>query len=93
MAALADLELEWLHDNGATATNRTDAWKQFLNLQGFEYTTFSDARNKWLKSLGYTGTTQDMLNKLWLTCQDFSQPSVSAWIDTGGWNDAEPWID
>ncbi len=93
MAAFADLELKWLQDNGAIATNRTDAWQQFLGLHGFEYTTFSDSRDRWLKSLGYTGTTQDMLTQLWEVCQDFSQPSPSAWIDGEGYVDAEEWID
>ena len=93
LASIPDMEIEWLQLNGAIASDRMEAWQQFLGLQGFTYSSFPDARNEWLESLGYTGSTQDMLTQLWEACPDFSQPSPSAWIDGDGYIDAEDWID
>ncbi len=61
-AALNDMELEWLQDNGATADNLMDCWQQYLELQGFSYGTYNDALFAYLKSLGYDGALNDMLN-------------------------------
>lgn len=58
-------ELSWLKANGATSNARMDAWKQFLEMQGFIYTTYTDSRKNWLVSQGFSGSVQDMLNQFW----------------------------
>ena len=90
MAALPNLELKWLQDNGATSSVRMDAWKEMLELKGFFYTTFSDARRLFLESFGYTGTVQGMLNTFWQDC-----PSLEGteWVDGEGWVDSQAWND
>jgi len=61
-ATLNDMELEWLHDNGATSESLMDCWKQYLELQGYNYGTYNDALFAYLEGLGYTGALNDMLN-------------------------------
>ena len=59
------MELEWLQDNGATADSLMDCWKQYLELQGFTYSTYNDALVAWLKSKGLSGALNDMLNNFY----------------------------
>ena len=68
MSTFPDLEIQWLKSNGATSSDRADAWREFLALQGFSGTVYPDAKGAWLSSLGYTGSTQDMLAQFWLAC-------------------------
>ncbi len=88
--AMPDMELAWLKSGGATSDNRNDAWEEFLTIQGFPYYSHSDARNAWLKSLGYTGATEDMLNQYWTECP--TAPDDTLWLDGDGWIDSEEWI-
>ena len=87
---MPDMELAWLKAEGATSDNRNAAWEEFLTIQGFPYSTYSDARNAWLKNLGYTGATEDMLNQYWTSCP--TAVSATLWIDTDPWVDSEEWI-
>jgi len=66
--ATNDMELKWLVSSGATSSDLNGAWKEFLELQGFLYTTYPDAKRAWLLALGYSGSTQDMLNQYWSDC-------------------------
>ena len=61
-APLNDMELEWLQDNGATASSLMDCWKQFLEIRGYIYGTYNDSLTGYFKGLGYTGSLNDMLN-------------------------------
>lgn len=88
--AMPEMELAWLKSEGATSSNRMDAWEEFLIIQGFTYATFSDARAAWLSSLGYTGATEDMLNQYWSDCP--TAVAATHWIDGDGWIDSEEWI-
>lgn len=88
--AVPDMEVEWLQSQGATANDRNDAWEEFLTLEGFPYTTYPDARNTWLKSLGFTGATEDMLNQYWIDCPTALIETL--WIDAESWVDSEEWI-
>ena len=85
-----NMEVAWLQLEGATSNDRMDAWEEFLIIQGFPYTTYSDARAEWLKSLGYTGATEDMLNQYWSECP--TAVAATHWIDGEGWIDSEEWI-
>ena len=87
---MPDMEIAWLQSEGATSDERNDAWEEFLTLQGFPYSTHSDARNSWLKSLGYTGATEDMLNQYWTDCP--TSAPATLWIDAEAWIDSEEWI-
>ncbi len=66
--AMLDEEIVWLRTNGATSTNKMDAWKEFLAIQGYPEGAFPDPRSAWLKSFGYTGTAEDMLAQFWAEC-------------------------
>ena len=88
--AMPEMELAWLQAEGATSSNRMDAWEEFLLIQGFAYDTYPDARSAWLKSLGHTGAIEDMLNQYWTDCPTAS--SATQWIDGDGWIDSDDWI-
>lgn len=87
---MPDMEIAWLQDQGATSDNRMSAWEEFLVLEGFPYSTYSDARFSWLESLGYTGATEDMLNQYWKDCPTASLDTL--WVDSDPWSDSAEWI-
>lgn len=54
--------LPWLQANGATATNPTDAWKQFLDARGFWDGTMTGSKIAWMQA--QSGLTSRNVNTL-----------------------------
>ena len=46
------MELLWLHNEGATAWNVNDAWRQYLDILGFTGGSVVEAKKAWLTDLG-----------------------------------------
>lgn len=68
--ALADMELQWLQDNGATSDNLSDAWIEYL---AAELASPTGVRlDDWFALLRetYTGSMSDMENEFWQAAVD-----------------------
>ena len=63
--AINDMTLAWLQDGGATSPQITDAWVEWLAIQGF---TTGDRNTDWfayLRSQTHTGALNDMELQFW----------------------------
>jgi len=63
--SVQDQYLKWLLGRGATSHVLADAERQFLIVKGFTTGSNHDRWNRYLRSLTYTGSRDDMENKYW----------------------------
>lgn len=64
--SLDDLETIWLlTETGASSGHVNDLWYLLLEQQGFSTGSLGDRLFDWLRSLGYTGSLNDMLYQFW----------------------------
>jgi len=57
-------ELGWLQEQGATASNIPDAWKEYLVGLGYSG-SIQDMQKAWLTDYNLDGTLDDKLAKYW----------------------------
>ena len=65
--SLDDAYLLWLLARGATSHQMNKAEVEFLVVKGFTTGALDDRWNRYLRSLTYSGSRQDMENKFWLS--------------------------
>ena len=65
--AIDDAYLLYLLARGAVSHQINNAEMEFLVVKGFTTGALDDRWNRYLRSLTYTGSRQDMENKFWLS--------------------------